>query len=135
MALNVKIKPEGTTYSELELKSVRVDQRVTVKPHEYERPKKEAVKCRAAYAKRTTLFIITGKATQSEKDDLETASKKWWQEETSGDSDNKGRVRFLWGTNNGSEYYNCAIRKADFTQEAAHEVYDYLIELIECEFG
>lgn len=132
MAIDVKIKPEGTTYSELELKSVRVDQRVTLKPHEYERPKAEEIKCRAAYTKRMTLFIITGKATQSEKDDLEAASKKWWQE---GSGANKGRVRFKWGTNNSSGYYNCAMRKADFTQEAARENYDYLIELVECSFS
>lgn len=132
MAINVKIKPETGSYSELTLKSVRVDQRISLKPHEYERPQQEEVKCRAAYSKRMTLFLITGKATQSEKDDLETASKKWFQE---GSGANKGRVRFLWGTNNGSAYYNCAIRKTDFTQEAAREVYDYLIELVECSFS
>lgn len=131
MSINVKIKPEEGEYNELTLKSVRVDQRITVKPHEYERPKEEEVKCRAAHSKRITLFIVTGKATQSEKDDLEAASRKWWQE---GELPNKGRVRFRWGTNNNSGYYNCAIRKADFTQESAHENYDYLIELIECHF-
>ena len=120
----------------LELNAPRIDQRITIKPIESERAGKEKTKVRPSRSRRMLLFIITGKATQPEKDDLEDASRNWWAKGSGG---TKGRIRFKWGDNKGDgsvagAYYDCAIRKADFTEEAAHEKYDYMVELIEGDF-
>lgn len=120
----------------LELNAPRIDQRITIKPKEYARPGKEDTYANPERGTRMQLFIITGKATQAEKDELEVASRTWWD---LGSGQYQGRVRFKWGDNKGDgsvagTYYDCVFRKTDFTQEAAHEKYDYIIELLKSEF-
>lgn len=131
---DVELVPE--TGSTITLYSVRVDQRTTTNPIEVDRPGKEKPRLRPGRSIRIPLILITGKATQTEKDDLEAVERTWWG---LGTGATKGRVRFKWGNNKGDgsiagSYYNCALRKIDFTEEAAHAKYDYIIELIEGEF-
>ena len=119
----------------VELNAPRIDERITIQPIQSSRRGKEKTRLRPTRSKRILMFLITGKATQAEKDALEDVSRNWWLKEGTKD----GRIRFKWGDNKGDgttpgSYYDCAIRKADFTEEAAHEKYDYLIELIEGEF-
>lgn len=133
---SVELRAEDhPTTDDIILSSVRIDQRVTVRPIEIQRAGKDKTYTRPTRSKRMVLFILTGKATQTEKDALEDASRNWW--EKTGTKD--GRIRFKWGDNKGDgssagTYYDCAIRKADFTEEAAHKKYDYIIELIEGDF-
>ena len=132
MAFNVTLRAEDyPTTAEIILKSVRIDHRVTLTVLLHERPGQETPKARPTRSKRSILFIITGKATQAEKDALESASATWWLK---GSGATKGRVRFYWGANNGGEPYNCAITKADFSKEGKALKYDYLVELAEGEF-
>lgn len=120
----------------LELNAPRIDQQSTTNPIKVERATKPEPKLRPGRSTRVPLFIITGKATQAEKDDLEAADRTWFLK---GSGNTKGRVKFKWGDNKGDgtnagSYYECAFRKFNFTQEAAHEKYDYIIELIEGDF-
>ena len=132
MAFNVSLRAEDyPTTAEIILKSVRIDQRITVTPISYEFAGDEKTKVKPTRSKRRMLFIITGKATQTEKDALEDASANWWRK---GSAPTQGRVRFYWGTNNGGEPYGCAITKADFSKEGKALKYDYLVELLEGEF-
>ena len=129
---NVELRAEDyPTTADIELNSVRVDQRITIKPKVYERTGQEDPRGSAYRSTRVQIFLITGKATQAEKDAIEKASAEWWRIEGT----KNGRIRFKWSDNKGDgsvagSYYNCAIQKTDFTQEAAHEKYDYIIELI-----
>jgi len=132
MAFNVTLRAEDyPTTAEIIFKTVRVDHRITITALLFERPGKEKPKAKPTRSKRSILFIITGKATQAEKDALEAASETWW---TKGSAPTKGRVRFYWGANNGGEPYECAITKADFSKEGKALKYDYLVELAEGEF-
>lgn len=129
MALTVKIKNEYDT--EVELRAIRVDQRITLNVIVADRAGQELPKIRPTRSRRRVLFIITGKATQAEKDDIETASKTWW---SLGSGTTKGRVRFYWGENNGGNAYNCAITKTDIWKESNKAKYEYLMELEEGAF-
>jgi len=132
MALTVSLRAEDyPTTSDIVFKATRIDHRVTVSALLYERPGQEKPKARPTRSKRSILFIITGKATQTEKDALESASATWW---TKGSGATKGRVRFYWGDNNGGNPYECAITKADFSNEGKMLKYDYMVELAEGAF-
>jgi len=125
MTLSAKLKSEAE--EEIPLTLTRVDQRVTLQSVEYTPPGREIGWARPEFSKRIVLFILTGRATQAEKEALEGASRNWW---TKGEGSAQGRVRFLWG----DATYNCYITKADFSKDAAAEKYDYLIELKEADF-
>jgi hypothetical protein len=117
-------------------RTLRIDQRITLKPIEYARPGKEDTTANPERGERMQLFIITGKATQAEKDALEDASRTWYK---LGSGKYQGRVRFKWGDNKGDgsvagSYYDCVFRKTDFTEEAAKAKYDFMIELLKSEF-
>jgi len=129
MALTVKIKSE--TDIEIVLRVTRVDQRVAVTPVVADRAGQELPKIRPGRSRRRSLFIISGKATQAEKDSIEAASKNWWM---LGTGAMMGRVRFFWGENNGGNPYACSIMKVDMWKESNKEKYEFLIELEEGAF-
>ena len=129
MALDVKIKAEDDT--EYTLTAERVDQRIEYTIPFTERAGKDLPRIRPTRGARKCLFIVTGRATQTQKNQLETASKTWFEK---GSGNTQGRVRFTWGENNGGTPYDTAIWKLDIWKEAKAEKYEYLMELQEAEF-
>jgi|GEM_PF-1025653 len=130
MALDVKIKAEDDT--EYTLTATRVDQRIEYTIPFNPRAGKELPRIRPTRSARKAMFIVTGRATQTEKDNLEAASKTWFEKGTGATS---GRVRFTWGENNSGNPYNTCIWKLDIWKEAAEEKYEFLLELQEGDFS
>ena len=130
MALDVKIKAEDST--EYTLTVERVDQRISLGPTITKRPGQQLPRGRPARSTREVLFIVTGRATQSQKDNLESASKTWF---TNGSGSTQGRVRFTWGENNSGNPYNCVLLKLDIWKEGKAEKYEYLMELEEVAYS
>jgi len=132
MAIDVKLRAEDyPATSDIELKVTRVDHKMTVKPILHERPGQELPKGRPTRSKRSPLFLITGKATQAEKDILEDMNATWWLK---GTGTTKGRIRFYWGTNNGGTPYNCVLMDVNCWKESPKKKYEYIIELAEVAF-
>lgn len=130
MASTVKLTNESD--EDLTLYVTRVDQRITIEPIVVERAGQELPKARPTRSKRKVLFIITGKATQTQKNAIETASETWWD---LGSGATQGRIRFTWDTNNGGSAYECVFTKVDFWKESGKQKYEYLIELEEGDFS